>query len=301
MRILNERKTAPFHTNQNKLQMNEPIHILSLGAGVQSSTLAIMAARGEVPGYPKLSAAIFADTQDEPASVYVWLDWLEAEIQRSPFPFPVYRVTIGRLSEKLTTLRQGKNGNIVSGGNIPCHVRQGNEIGMMPSRACTFDFKIAPILKKAKLLGGVKRGQKTVGVIQWIGISLDEVHRMKPSRDPWAKNMWPLVDMAMKRGDCIEWMARNGYPKPPRSSCIFCPYHSDHEWRRLKTEEPDAFADAVAFEKRFQETKRQTTSMRGVPYLHKSCKPLEEVDFSSEEDRGQMSLFGNECTGMCGV
>jgi hypothetical protein len=281
--------------------VSDPIHILSLGAGVQSSTLAIMAARGEVPGYPRLSAAIFADTQDEPASVYRWLDWLETEIQRSPHPFPIYRVTAGRLSNKLTKVYTGKTGNIISGGNIPCHVRQGDQIGMMPSRACTYDFKIAPILRKARELGGIKRGQKTVGVVQWIGISLDEVHRMKPSRDPWAKCVWPLVDLGMRRGDCIAWMERNGYPKPPRSSCVFCPYHSDHEWRRLKTEEPEAFAAAVAFEKQFQAAKQQTTTMRGIPFLHKSCQPIETVDFSSEEDRGQLSLFGNECTGMCGV
>jgi hypothetical protein len=199
--------------------VSDPIHILSLGAGVQSSTIAIMAARGEVPGYPQLSAAIFADTQDEPASVYRWLDWLEAEIQRSPHPFPIYRVTAGRLSDKLTKVYTGKTGNIISGGNIPCHVRQGDQIGMMPSRACTYDFKIAPILRKARELGGIKRGQKTVGVVQWIGISLDEVHRMKPSRDPWAKCVWPLVDLGMRRGDCITWMKRNGYQKPPRSSC----------------------------------------------------------------------------------
>ncbi len=62
--------------------MSEPIHILSLGAGVQSSTLALMAAAGEVSPMP--TAAIFADTQDEPASVYKWLDWLEKQL-----PFPV--------------------------------------------------------------------------------------------------------------------------------------------------------------------------------------------------------------------
>jgi 3'-phosphoadenosine 5'-phosphosulfate sulfotransferase (PAPS reductase)/FAD synthetase len=67
----------------------EPIHILSLGAGVQSSTLALMAAAGEVTPMP--AAAIFADTQDEPASVYRWLDWLEKQL-----PFPVYRVTAGK-------------------------------------------------------------------------------------------------------------------------------------------------------------------------------------------------------------
>ena len=47
--------------------MSEPIHILSLGAGVQSSTLALMAAAGEVTPMPV--AAIFADTHAESALV----------------------------------------------------------------------------------------------------------------------------------------------------------------------------------------------------------------------------------------
>ena len=55
--------------------------ICSLGAGVQSSTLVLMAARGELTPMP--DAAIFADTGAEPEGVYTWLDELEKEI---PFP-----------------------------------------------------------------------------------------------------------------------------------------------------------------------------------------------------------------------
>ena len=68
----------------------DPMHILSLGAGVQSSTLALMAAKGEVGPMPM--AAIFSDTQAEPKEVYDWLDWLEKQL-----PYPVYRVTAGNL------------------------------------------------------------------------------------------------------------------------------------------------------------------------------------------------------------
>ena len=68
--------------------MTEPIHILSLGAGVQSSTLALMAAKGEIGPMP--TAAIFADTGAEPKPVMAWLDWLEPQL-----PFPVYRVMQG--------------------------------------------------------------------------------------------------------------------------------------------------------------------------------------------------------------
>ena len=66
------------------------LEIISLGAGVQSSVMALMAARGELTPMP--SAAVFADTQWEPAGVYAHLDWLEQQL-----PFPTYRVTQGNL------------------------------------------------------------------------------------------------------------------------------------------------------------------------------------------------------------
>ena len=45
------------------------LRIISLGAGVQSTTMALMAARGMIPGGLP-DCAIFADTGAEPASVY---------------------------------------------------------------------------------------------------------------------------------------------------------------------------------------------------------------------------------------
>jgi hypothetical protein len=35
-------------------------------------------------------------------------------------------------------------------------------------------------------------------------------------------------------------------------------------------------------------------------FVHRSCKPLDEVDFENAEDKGQLS-FLDECDGMCGV
>ena len=54
------------------------LNVLSLGAGVQSSTLALMAAHGEIEPMP--DCAIFADTGDEPKAVYEWLVWLETQL-----------------------------------------------------------------------------------------------------------------------------------------------------------------------------------------------------------------------------
>jgi len=275
--------------------MKEPIHIISLGAGVQSSTMALMAACGEIGPMP--AAAIFADTQSEPDSVYRWLDWLEKQL-----PFPVHRVTKGSLAEAALTMRITKDGRRFSSSDIPLYtLSKDNQEGKIPNRSCTADYKIKPIMKAARAMAGIKRGQKTVGVIQWIGISSDEIMRMKPSRDPWCESRWPLVEKRMNRQECLNWMKAHGFPQPPRSSCVYCPYHNNHEWRRLKTEEPEAFAQAVKFEKDLQIVKGNTQNFSSTPFLHRSCKPLDSIDFSTEEERGQINMFNNECEGMCGV
>jgi hypothetical protein len=71
--------------------MSEPtLRVLSLGAGVQSSVLALLAAEGKLPG---LDAAIFADTGWEPAEVYENVDFLEGELAKAGIP--LYRVGRG--------------------------------------------------------------------------------------------------------------------------------------------------------------------------------------------------------------
>jgi hypothetical protein len=255
--------------------------------------MALMAAAGEIKPMPM--AAVFADTQAEPPSVYRWLDWLEKQL-----PFPVCRVTAGNLREILTTSKPRKDGlGYWQKSSLPAYtLNYDGSKGHMP-RGCTYDFKVIPLTRAARKLGGITRGQKTVGIVQWIGISCDEAHRMKPPREPWIEHRWPLIEAGMSRVHCLRWMKMRNYPEPPRSACTFCPYHNDREWLRLRTEEPDAFADAVAFEKRFQTERAKTKDIRGVPYLHDSRKPLEDVIFQLTHQ--QPELFGNECEGMCGV
>lgn len=262
---------------------------ISLGAGVQSSTMALMAAKGEILPMPK--CAIFADTQDEPQSVYTWLDWLEKQL-----PFPVHRVTRGRLSERALKMKVTKDGRRYSTTDIPFFTLSSTGgFGRISQRGCTRDFKLDPLFRKSKEIAGIKRGQKTVGVIQWIGISVDEVMRCKPSRERWAESRWPLLESKMNRQDCLRWLGANDYPKPPRSACVYCPFHNDHEWRRLKTDEPAEFEKAVG------KAKRASSNFDCIPFLHRSCVPLSMIDFSTEEERGQLNMFNNECEGMCGV
>jgi len=268
--------------------------VLNLGAGVQSSTLALMASAGEIMPMPDF--AIFADTHAEPASVYKWLDWLETQL-----PFPVHRVTKGNMTEAMMAFRTAKDGRVWTKSMIPAFMQAPNgSIGLL-GRSCTADYKITPILQNLRRLCGIKRGEKNLKITQWIGISYDEIQRMKPSRDKWTQHRWPLIEREMRRHDCINWLKRHGFPEPPRSACIYCPFHSNKEWRNLKDDEPEAFAEAVRVEQELQRTKAETDKMRSVPWLHKSCVPLDQVDLSTEMDAGQLDMFGNECEGLCGV
>lgn len=253
-----------------------------------------MAAVGEVKPMPIF--AVFADTQDEPESVYRWLDWLETKL-----PFPVHRVTKGKLSDEAVKVREATKGKFEGQDYVrsllPVYTLSNDGgIGKLRIRTCTQDFKIVPLTRFI-------RTNCEGAITCWIGISFDEMQRMKENQDKRITNRFPLVEMRMTRRDCIEWMKRNGFPEPPQSACKFCPFKSDAKWRKLQRDEPEEFAQAVEFEKRLQEANAKATNLDSVPYLHKSCKPLDQIDFRNDIERGQLVFpeFVDECDGMCGV
>jgi hypothetical protein len=270
------------------------VNILSLGAGVQSSTMALMAAHCEITPMP--DCAIFADTQAEPQHVYDWLDWLRSE---NVLPFPVHIVTAGSLWDDTVN---GLNSTGQRLASIPAFTsNQEKEGGGLLRRQCTSEYKILPVMKKARELMGYKPRQRIPkdSVSMWIGISTDEIMRVKPSRFPFIENRHPLIEAGISRRDCMKWMERHEYPAPAKSSCVFCPYHNNATWRDMKVNAQEEFAKAVEFDAAIRDDKRG--KVKEQLYIHRSLKPLGEVDFRNEEDKGQLNMFNNECEGMCGI
>lgn len=257
--------------------------VLSLGAGVQSTVMALMAEKGLIGPMP--DCAIFADTGWEPKGVYTHLDWLETQLS-----FPVYRVSIGNIRDDTSN---GINSTGQRFASMPFYMKGGEAMGR---RQCTNEYKIMPIRQKTRELVGLgyRKRAKLQVVEQWIGISTDEVTRVKDSKDKWIHNRWPLLEMDMSRLDCIAWFDEH-YPGRTlaKSSCIGCPYHSNTEWRDLT---PEDFEDAC----KFDEEIRNYSKMDNPQYLHRDCIPLREVDLRTAEEAGQYSLL-DECDGMCGV
>ena len=256
------------------------LNVLSLGAGVQSTVMALMAGGGEIKPMP--DCAIFADTQFEPQGVYEHLDWLETQL-----PFPVHRVTEGNLKNDTIA---GLNTTGQAFSAIPFFTATG--IGR---RQCTKEYKIVPIRRKISEMVGTKK--RPGFVRQWIGISTDEAMRMKPSGVKYIDNVYPLIDAKMSRHDCRRWFERN-YPGRAlaKSACVACPFHNDAMWRDMKMQDPASFQQAADFDKAIRQS---GTSAK--QFVHRSCKPLEEGDFRNLEDIGQINMFNQECEGMCGV
>ena len=262
------------------------IRVLSLGAGVQSTTMALMAAHGEIGPMP--DCAIFADTGWEPSAVNSHLRWL---CSPNVLPFPVHVVSVGNIRSDIIARSKTAAGRIAA---VPWFMLMPDGKKAMGRRQCTKEYKLVPIRRKVRELLGGKTPKG--GAEVWVGISTDEAIRMKPSRLQYMVNRWPLIEKGMNRQDCLAWLKRNGYPEAPKSSCIGCPFHSDAQWRDIKAD-PVAWADAVEVDRAI----RDQPGFRGKQFMHRSLVPLDEVDLRTHAEKGQPDLFNNDCEGMCGV
>jgi hypothetical protein len=266
--------------------------VLSLGAGVQSSALLLMMVAGDLP---QADVAIFADTQAEPAYVYEWLDYLT--LQAATIGLPIERVSAGSLADEFTAL--ANNPSTPSRLSIPAFVDGADGRAAPLRRECTRTFKIEPQTRRIReLLGGTVRGRH---VHQLFGISLDEVHRMRTSSRRYLENHYPLIDARLTRGDCEHWLVKHGYPIPEKSACVFCPYHSNEAWQRMKADHPHEFANAVRYDRMLRVG--TVRGLRSAPYLHRSRQPLDNVTFTAAQPDADMPDpgFAEECSGLCGT
>jgi 3'-phosphoadenosine 5'-phosphosulfate sulfotransferase (PAPS reductase)/FAD synthetase len=244
---------------------------ISLGWGVQSFTLAAMSALGDLP---PVDVAIHADTTHERADTYAfalrWTPWLEEHRMKvttvSPPEAPVIDQYHGVMIPAKTELNDG-----------------------IIRRQCTDGWKRAPM---RRWLQANRHGEP---VELWIGISLDEFQRMKPSDVKYITHKWPLIDKQMTRADCVIWLQSRDLEVPPKSACPFCPYRPMKDWREIQ-KNPSDWNEAVRVDRLIRDSRPGYKL-----FVHRSRKPLEDVDLRSDVDRGQLSLWDDECSGLCGV
>ena len=296
----------------------------SMGAGVQSTTIALLAANGiiEKPRY-----AVFSDTGWEPPGVYEHLTKLDAEVLK-PSGIELVRVANGNLRD------EAMDHNYLR--RIPVFTRAADGKRGLTKRQCTGHYKLTPIFQWLRTTLGANavtkpcgycsgEGQREVpwlvkadadittgecsvchgcGTItrtgaapkgRWarayIGFSLDELGRMSASEVPYAVNEYPLIagDLKMNRQDCIDYLAEQGWGTTPKSACIGCPFHTNAEWRRIKAD-PVLWADAVTVDNAIRSRPLQNDQA----FLHHTAVPLAIADISTggEDELGSCSPYG---------
>lgn len=256
----------------------------------------------------KLDAAIFADTQEEPEAVYRHLEWLQS--LNGP---PILVRSVGKLGDNLVNGRNSTGGRFAS---IPAFTTKdgGTTVGIT-RRQCSKEYKTEVIDRTIRrdVLGlqPRQRTPRSVTVHQYIGMSFDEMGRASRvsaifKREKKAHVVhFPLIERFMTRANCVTWLAGQVPHETPRSACTFCPYHSDHEWDRLKREDPRGWARAIEVDEALRlQGSVVNRDMDQVLFLHRSCQPLELVQLDTTPDprKAQTTMnFAAECMGMCGV
>jgi 3'-phosphoadenosine 5'-phosphosulfate sulfotransferase (PAPS reductase)/FAD synthetase len=288
------------------------MRIISLGWGVQSFTLVSMVALKELP---LIDYAVHANTTHEFSGTYEfakkWTPWLEEHgvkvvTVRNPQPpqelmslktdIPAYTFRPEHFIESdgwEETDIKNENGELITEFHpelIGKSVFVKESDGQL-RRQCTGDWKIAPMRRF------IQAHRNGTPVEQWIGISRDESQRMKDSDVKYITHRWPLIEKRMTRNDCIAWLKAHDLEVPPRSACTFCPFHSTREWQHIKASPMD-WEEAIKVD---NEIRRAYLPQE--MFLHRSLKPLEDVDLRTEEERGQIMFDGwdSECSGICGV
>ena len=256
--------------------------VISLGVGVQSTALYLMSSMGRIE---RADHAVFADPGAELPRTYEILKYLQ-DWALSNNGIPIHVTTIKNLYKDILN-KENSTGH--RWASIPAFTEHGGMI----RRQCTKEYKIEPVIKKIRELHGLKPHKHMPKTQVWLGISMDEIQRMKVSQLPRIDYHYPLIEHRMSRGDCISLFEEWAFPVPPKSSCVFCPYHSDRNWKELKEVYPESWKLAIEVDESIRDM-----SQKGIEepiYVHRSCTPLQDVEFADQQE-----LFMCE-EGFCGL
>ena len=273
--------------------------VVLFGGGVQSTAIAEMVLGGSLP---RPDLFVFADTGDEPEAVYPHIKEVFARLRAAGLECLVVKHESGvSLSEFVLDRAENQNG---SGAAMPpVFVKTEGDDVLPLRRKCTSDFKINVMKRAIKRRFDVPRrkpGKAYDGIVveQWFGISMDERQRMRESQEPWTVFRYPLVEQGLSRSRCITYLRKKGI-EAPRSACVYCPFHSNNEWRKVKAN-PRDWQAALEFERRLRAAYQATgLSLKSEPFCHRSRVPLDQVNLG--EAQGDLFGMDNECAGICGV
>jgi 3'-phosphoadenosine 5'-phosphosulfate sulfotransferase (PAPS reductase)/FAD synthetase len=255
--------------------MSKPI-IWSNGGGTQSAAIAVLISQGKLPVPER---AVIADTGRECASTWAYLDnhirpllWkVGLEVEIVPHSYATADLYYGE-----TVL-------------LPAYTQNAAKLRGF----CSGRWKRDAV---HKWLREPERGYgRKNPIIQWLGMSRDEIRRCKASNVKWIEIQWPLVmgyGLTLTRAMCVWVVESAGLPTPPKSRCWMCPHQNDSEWLELPPEEFEQAANL--------EAEVSAKDEMGGLFLHRSAVPLRQVQFESKTN--ELPLFQTDCeSGLCWI
>src|SRR3990172_5184915 len=214
--------------------------IISLGVGIQSSALYFMSSLGELD---IVDYAIFSDTGGEKTKTLQYYEFITNWLMENN-GIPLHKANYKNMKEDLLN-KQNSRGKLFS--SIPAFTIMNGKKGML-RRQCTGEYKIAQVNMKMRELLNLP-GKKRFPITEiWMGITLDENHRMCIPQERWKINVYPFCgykiyyggkiekldgNFVKTRNDIYNWYYNHHLPIPEKSSCIFCPFQADVNWLRL--------------------------------------------------------------------
>lgn len=276
--------------------------IISYGGGTQSSALIIMALEGDY-NLPRPDFAVYADTGAEPEFVNEYVRYFINYV-KNKYDFDIFTTQHKKgLVEHLTNgKKQKRNGDFYTSSVPPLFTRDDSGKKGMLMRQCTSDFKINPC---NKLINAHLQRKERYRF--WLGISFDERTRMKISSLKRREFYYPLVDNFINRIDSINYLKSKGVKPAQRSSCLFCPFHSDRYWIWLRKYHEVEFNKAVEIEKVMNnlgdcgKVKTGDKFSYFKYFLHSSCVSLAKVQFKNENQLNMFPEMIDECDVLCGI
>jgi hypothetical protein len=259
-------------------------YVAMYGAGTQSTGMILMALTGHFNEKPNF--AIFSDTGAEPNHVIEYKEYF-SEYVKNEFDFNIITVQNKNLETDILEYLKGHKKRV---SQIPLRSKTG-----LMMRQCTQDYKIDPSDKFIKKKLNIKRknNNQANSVALWMGISIDEIQRMKRSVQWWKVLLYPLIENGYRRNDTIQFVKKHGLKEPPRSACYFCPFHSNDYWAYLNKHYPEEYSKAIIFDEKI----RDYPGLNDKMYLHKNAIPLKDINFNQQD----LTDLLDECDGYCGI
>lgn len=243
--------------------------VLAYGGGVQTVAMCVLVTSGRLPRPDRIVAA---DTGREARSTWAYLD----EHTR-PLLAPL-GLDVEIAPHSLATVDMyAHNGDLL----VPAFTATGKLRGF-----CSGEWK-RDVLPRHLRASGVRRAT------MWLGISLEERRRAtNPARGLWGVR-YPLLELMLTRSDCERIILQAGLPLPRKSACFMCPNRSNAEWRQIRDDSPEEWAEAIAIDEEIR-----LADERGGVWLHQSRMPLADADLDASDRREPARQCG---LGMCHV